>query len=135
MGYKRMTKTRVKLMHAIGRQHRLSPISLGGEKQIATTTLKITGEDVHNNPTLEQTRAKKIHLRQHTTHTIKSQLPHGHNHTDQPVTSLVVLPWFLRELTNYASITTTSRLDTSFNATVLQQESLTFTALPHILTI
>jgi hypothetical protein len=47
MGYKRMTRARVKLMQAIRRDHKLPPISLGGEQQQVTT--RFEQQQVNNN--------------------------------------------------------------------------------------
>ncbi len=56
MGYKRMTRARVKLMQAIPRDHKLPPISLGGEQQQVTTRLTITDEEAHNTSTIQKAR-------------------------------------------------------------------------------
>ena len=79
--YKRMTKTRVKLMRAIRPTQNIPPISVGGEQQQQQVTprLKITGGETHSNLWLtQQTRTPrtnhvaknkmdKIYLRQNAT--------------------------------------------------------------------
>jgi hypothetical protein len=58
MGYKRMTRAKVKLMQAIRRDHKLPPISLGGEQQQVTTRLKITDKEAHSTSTIQKARQK-----------------------------------------------------------------------------
>ncbi len=133
MRYKRMTKARVKLMHAIGREQRLSPISFEKRKKIATTRLKITGEDVHNNPTLEQTRENKIHLRQHATHTITAAprtQPHRPTYNISRRSALVSEG--TNELCLYHHNVQAQHFFQRYNPTTRVTD---LTALPHILTI